>query len=74
MFGDGVQLSNFLLHKIEGYHGGIRGEFKFQMFGYKVSFVHLWKKIKGGVKTMFGHKEFGGHFKKYSLIKHNENY
>jgi hypothetical protein len=44
------------------------------MFGYRVFFVHLWKMIQGGVKTMFGHKEFGGHFKKYSLIDHNGNH
>ncbi len=58
-------MSHFLLHKIEGYHGGIwGGVFEFQMFGYRVSFAHLWKKIQGEVKTMFGHMEFGGHFKK----------
>jgi hypothetical protein len=44
------------------------------MFGYRVSFVHLWKKIQGEVMTMFGHKEFGGHLKKYFLIKHNGNH
>jgi hypothetical protein len=36
--------------------------FKTQIFGYRVPFVHLWKKIQGEVKTMFDHKEFGGHF------------
>ncbi len=44
------------------------------MFCYRVSFVHLLKKVQGGVKTMLGHKEFGGHFKKYYLIKHNGNH
>jgi hypothetical protein len=50
------------------------GAGRFQMFGYRVSFVHLWKKIQGEAKTMFGHKEFGDHFKKYFLTKHNGNH
>jgi len=31
---------------------------------FGVFFSHLWKKPKVKVKTMFGHKEFGDHFKK----------
>ncbi len=44
------------------------------MSGYRVSFHPFVEKIQGGVKTMFGHKEFGGHFKKYSLTKDNGNH
>jgi hypothetical protein len=31
------------------------------------------KRFKVTVKTMFGHKEFGGQFEKYSLMKCNSN-
>jgi hypothetical protein len=49
------------------------GGLKFQCFGYKVFPTHLWKISKVKVKIMFGHREFGGHFKKYSLTKLDRN-
>ncbi len=50
------------------------GEFEllnFHMFGYRGFLPICGKIFKFEVKTMFGHREFGDHFKMYSLTKDN---
>jgi hypothetical protein len=47
----------------------VMGEFEllnFHMFGSRGFYAHLWKRFKFKVKTMFGHREFGDHFKMLS--------